>query len=86
MMALFLGVFVGVLAVAVVTTVLAIARAREGSEDETGFHEEGQRSALAGAEKAAMAEGIPSGATLRVGLSAPSDAAAGLPGGLLGAR
>lgn len=80
-MIILLWLFLAMMAVAVATTVFAILRARDGYQDEAGFHLTSSAAAPEVAGKSTMAECISEVAPARTG-----NAAADLPAGLLAAR
>lgn len=84
-MALLLWIFLGVMAVAAVTTVVAVRRAEEGYEDETGFHPMKSAAPVAAGRSASASIRAPEETVeSRRGAAAPGPAEAGLPSGLLG--
>ena len=86
-MIILLYVFLGVMAVAVATTVFAIVRARDGFEDESGFHLADSMAAHQVLGRATTTGRIPASAAARVVTATPvGPAAPGLPVGLVGAR
>lgn len=78
-MNLFVGLFLGVLGIAAVVTVGAFLRAKDGYEDERGFHL--TPPAPEGGGREVVASVAPREAT--AGADAPG---AGMPPGLIGAR
>ena len=86
-MIILLCVFLGLMALAVTTTVFELRRAKDGYEDETGFHLAGSTAATKAAQGLAMANYRPRDVAAQAGVAdAARTAATELPSGLLSVR